>query len=123
MRLQFAPEHNNTANLADFPHEPQIKSDLDFSAEFTANGVAKKIGGGTMEVEWSYLTQDEFVELLQFFGVSHRAPSREGTFVLPDWFRIYSYFNGQITIETPSRDNSTGLFRNVKAVLSGLDYI
>lgn len=123
MKFQFSPEHNNIAGLADFPIEPQITNDIDFSAEYTANGVAKKIGGGTMELQWSYLSQDELTELLQFFGVSHRAPSREATFVLPDWFRIYSMYNGQITMETPSRDNETGLFRNVKAILSGLDYL
>lgn len=123
MNFQFAQGHNNSGNLAAFPYEPHLDRDIDFDVEYVASGVAKKIGGGVIRVQWDYLTQDELISLLQFFNVTHRNPSREGTFLLPDWYNIPSIWNGQVTIDTPRRNKRTGLFENITASFTGLAYL
>jgi hypothetical protein len=121
MRFQFAAGHNNSADLADLAYEPVITKHLDFSAEFTANGVAKKIGGGTLQIRWDYLERAELITLMNQLAVNHREPSTEGTFLLPDWYRIPSIMNGQITLQVPGEGD--GFYRNVIADITGLSYI
>lgn len=121
MNLQFAQGHNNAAGLADFAVQPRVTKDIDYGAEYTANGVAKKTGGGAMQVEWDFLTYDELISLMNQFGVTHRAPSTQGTFLLPDWYQIPSVLNGQITLQVPRR-TVRGIYENVIADITGLDY-
>lgn len=121
MRFKFAQGHNNASNLADFAVQPTLTEHMDFSPEYTANGVAKKIGGGSMQVRWAFLERDEFTSLLVQFGVNHRAPSTQGTFLIPDWFGINTVMNGQITIQTP--DEGNGYYTNIVADITGLAYL
>jgi hypothetical protein len=120
-KFQFAPGHNNADDLEDFAVQPTLTEHMDYGAVYTANGVAKKIGGGSMQVRWAYLERDEMIDLLNQFGVSHIAPSTQGTFLLPDWFGIHNVLNGQITIKTP--DEGNGYFTNIVADITGLEYL
>lgn len=121
MKLQFASGHNNSGNLADFPHAPRITQDIDFAIKYSANGVASATASGLMQVQWDYLEYDELITLLEFFGTTHRAPSVRGTFLLPDWYQIPSIWNGQITLPPPRR--GPGIYERVVADISGLEYL
>jgi hypothetical protein len=118
--LRYAQGHNNVANLDDLAHKPAIIKHLTFSPEYTANGVAKKIGGGEMHVRWSYLERSELEDLMEQFGITEDETSTEGTFLLPNWRGIHHVMNGQVTLEDP--DEGNGYFTNIVAKFTGLAY-
>lgn len=120
MPFRYAQGHNNVAALVDFVVRPTITKHLSFDPEYTANGVAKKIGGGEMHVRWSYLERAELITLMAQFGLTVEEPSTEGTFLLPDWAGVHNVMNGQVTIETP--DEGNGYFTNIVAKITGLSY-
>jgi hypothetical protein len=118
--FRYAQGHNNMANLDDLVHKPTITKHLSFDPEYTANGVAKQIGGGEMHVRWSYLERSELEDVMEQFGVTDSEPSTEGTFLLPGWNGTHRVMNGQVTIETP--DEGNGYFTNIVAKFTGLAY-
>lgn len=112
---QFAPGHDNEAELEPLPIQPKSVEGVTFPRRLVAADMsAYDDGAATIELVYTGLSENEYPTILVFLGLDDVAtPSVEGTFTLPSApARVFTNFNG--TIHRPERARYVmGIWRDI----------
>lgn len=94
---------HSLTGLAPLAVDLRIEREVDYTTEFTADGVARPTGGASAVLAGDTLDDDELAALMAQLGFTLEAPSVLVTVVLPDKYRTPTPWYGVATLAAPER--------------------